>query len=526
MTPATSISKHDIDALIFDMDGVVTKTASVHAAAWKRLFDDYLEERAAREDNPFRPFDADADYRHYVDGKPRYDGVVSFLESRGISIPHGEPDDPPDRETVCGLGNRKNSYFQQHLTEHGVDAYESTVDLIRSARASGIKTAIISASKNCVDVLRAANVLDLFDAKVDGTDADELGLPGKPDPAVFLEAARRLAVPPERAVVVEDAIAGVQAGHDGRFGLVIGVNRSGESGVLKDNGADIEVADLEEVTIANETSGANADQHTLPSAIGQAKEIRQRMAGKSAAVFLDYDGTLTPIVDHPEQAVLSDQARTTIEELAARCTVAVISGRDLDDVRAHVGVDSIFYAGSHGFDIAGPQGWRSVHDEGRALLPVLDQAEADLRGQISLFPGAWVERKIFAVAVHFRQALDKDIPAIEGAVDRACADHPGLRKSSGKKVFELRPDIDWHKGKAVLWLLEVLRLDPADALPLYIGDDVTDEDAFRALQDRGIGIVVLDGKRPTAARFSLEDTDQVRRFLQVLVAELDRRPNG
>lgn len=252
MSSPVTISRSEFDAVIFDMDGVVTKTATVHAAAWKRLFDDYLRERATREDKPFRPFDADSDYRRYVDGKPRYDGVVSFLESRGISLAFGDPGDQPDKETVCGLGNRKNRYFTQHLAEHGVDVYESTVDLIRDLRAKGVKTAIFSASKNCRDVLGAAHVGELFDARVDGLDADELGLSGKPDPAVLLEAARRLGVPPERAVIVEDAIAGVRAGRAGRFGLVIGVNRSGESGVLRENGADVEVTDLEQVTSVDE----------------------------------------------------------------------------------------------------------------------------------------------------------------------------------------------------------------------------------------------------------------------------------
>ncbi|MEE8385888.1 MAG: HAD family hydrolase, partial [Dehalococcoidia bacterium] len=175
MSPPVTISKNEFDAVIFDMDGVVTRTATVHAAAWKRLFDDYLKECAAREGKPFQPFDADSDYRRYVDGKPRYDGVVSFLESRGVSLPYGDPGDPPDKVTVCGLGNRKNRYFTQHLTEHGVEAYESNVELIRDLRARGMKTAIFSASRNCEEVLNAANVRELFGAKVDGVDADELG---------------------------------------------------------------------------------------------------------------------------------------------------------------------------------------------------------------------------------------------------------------------------------------------------------------------------------------------------------------
>jgi beta-phosphoglucomutase family hydrolase len=259
MGDAVTISRRRFDAVIFDLDGVVTRTATVHAAAWKRLFDEYLKERAAREGKTFRTFNADTDYRRYVDGKPRYDGVAGFLESRGVSVPYGKPTDSPDRDTVCGLGNRKNRYFTQHLAEHGVAVYESTVSLIRHLRARGMKTAIFSASKNCEAILKAADLTELFNAKVDGVEADEMGLPGKPDPAVLLEAARRLEVGPARAVIIEDAIAGVRAGRSGRFGLVIGVNRSTEAGALQRNGADIEVADLDEVTVADEGSAAEAD---------------------------------------------------------------------------------------------------------------------------------------------------------------------------------------------------------------------------------------------------------------------------
>ncbi len=250
--PVVTISKQDFDAVIFDMDGVVTDTARVHAAAWKQLFDDYLRERAERDGGTFAPFDLDRDYRRYVDGKPRYDGVAAFLASRGIAIPYGQPSDPPDAETACGLGNRKNEYFTARLQEQGVEAFPSTVALIKRLRAAGMKTGIFSASKNCEEVLRAAGVRDLFDAKVDGRDAEAQGLPGKPDPAVLLEAARRLGVRPERAVIVEDAIAGVEAGRAGGFALVIGVNRSAEAGVLREHGASVEVTDLAEVAFAED----------------------------------------------------------------------------------------------------------------------------------------------------------------------------------------------------------------------------------------------------------------------------------
>jgi len=237
------------DAVVFDMDGVVTQTATVHAAAWKALFDAFLEERALLTDEPFRPFDIEADYLPYVDGKARYDGVRDFLASRSIVLPWGSPSDPPDSETVCGLGNRKNDYFLRAVAEHSVQPFPTTVALIARLHDAGVGTAVISASKNTTAILNAASVAGLFAAQVDGTVAERLGLPGKPDPAVFVEAARRLGVAPPRAVVVEDAEAGVAAGHAGGFGLVIGVDRSDHAQALRQHGADVVVKDLGEVTV-------------------------------------------------------------------------------------------------------------------------------------------------------------------------------------------------------------------------------------------------------------------------------------
>jgi beta-phosphoglucomutase family hydrolase len=249
LTGRAIISTGDLDAVIFDMDGVVTDTARVHAAAWKRMFDEYLRERAGHTGQPFVPFDEELDYRPYVDGKNRYDGARSFLESRGIDLAFGDPTDPPSAETVCGIANRKNRYFQAQLEEGGAEAYGSTVELIRELRTAGVPTAIISASRNMEEVLASAGVLELFDERVGGIAAAELGLRGKPDPAVFLEAASRLGVTPERAVVVEDALAGVEAGRRGGFGLVIGVDRTGQAEALRQAGADVVVSDLAEVKL-------------------------------------------------------------------------------------------------------------------------------------------------------------------------------------------------------------------------------------------------------------------------------------
>lgn len=511
-----------IDAVIFDMDGVITDTATVHAAAWKRLFDEYLEARARRTEEPWEPFREDVDYRRFVDGKARYDGVRAFLASRDISLPEGDPDDPADRETVCGLGNRKNAYFLRHLREHGAEPYPSTVRLLHELRRLGVGTAVISASQNAAEVLEAAGVIDLLQVRVDGTTAKELGLAGKPDPAVFVEAAKRLEARPERTAIVEDAIAGVEAGRAGGFGLVVGVDRVGHPEWLRSAGADIVVADLAELRVVDGEATLPSDAprlRELPSALEHSSEIARLLSGKQAAVFLDYDGTLTPIVDRPEDARLADATRDQIAELAARSAVAVISGRDIRDVRAMVGLDGLTYAGSHGFDIVSADG--SGHQRARDYLPDVDSAEHDLEPRLSSISGARLERKAFAIAVHFRGVDEGSIPDVRAAVAAVAAAHPRLRQTGGKKVLELRPDIEWDKGRAVLWLLELLALDGRDVVPIYVGDDETDEDAFRAIRDRGLGVVVLGeaDDRPTAAQYAVSSTDEARDFLR-LVSEI------
>lgn len=247
MKRPVAINRSSIDGLLFDLDGVVTQTAVVHAAAWKRLFDEFLAQRA--KGRPWQPFDVEADYRTYVDGKPRRDGVRSFLQARGLSLPEGTSNDAPGVETIHGLAQRKNAYVLAHLARDGVQTYEAASALIRDARARGFRTAVVSASENCAAVLRAAGLETLFDVRVDGTDLDRLGLKGKPAPDTFLEAARRLGVSPARAVVFEDAIAGVQAGHAGGFALVVGVDRVGQADALHRHGADVVVTRLSDVSL-------------------------------------------------------------------------------------------------------------------------------------------------------------------------------------------------------------------------------------------------------------------------------------
>ena len=254
----------------------------------------------------------------------------------------------------------------------------------------------------------------------------------------------------------------------------------------------------------------------IPSALEHVQEIAGH--GDQLAVFLDYDGTLTPIVSDPQKALLPGSIRQTLEGLARQASVGILSGRDLDDVRQRVNVAGIFYAGSHGFDIAGPRGLR--RQEAIEFLPALDVAEKELREKLAGVAGTLVERKRFSIAAHYRNVNDTDLPMVERIVSEVTARHRELRRMEGKKVYELLPDIDWDKGKAVLWLLEALGLEHADVRPIYIGDDRTDEDAFRALEQRGVGILVSEQPRPSAASYSLKDPTEVERFLRELVPTL------
>ena len=253
----------------------------------------------------------------------------------------------------------------------------------------------------------------------------------------------------------------------------------------------------------------------LPSALEHVQEIAGP-GDRSLAIFLDYDGTLTPIVSHPEKAFLSDSMRQTLRTLATQAQVAILSGRELEDVRKRVAIDGIVYAGSHGFDIARPR--RLRRQEAIEFSPALDAAEKELREKLAGIAGALIERKRFSIATHYRKLNENDFPKLERVVSEVAARHRELRRMEGKKVYELLPRTDWDKGKAVLWLLERLGLERAGARPIYIGDDRTDEDAFRALQQRGVGIVVSEEPRATAANYSLKDPTEVKRFLRELGA--------
>ena len=244
--PGGSNSKSALNyqAVIFDLDGVITDTAKVHALSWKSMLDDYLKKRSIKYNQDFYPFSIENDYPTYVDGKPRYDGICSFLQSRGITLTFGNSNDGPEQDTVCGLSNRKNHIFTDMLSKQGVEVFETTISLIKELKEFRILCGVVSSSKNCQRVLRTAGIEDLFLKRVDGVVSAELNLKGKPSPDIFLKCAELMKVEVNKSVVVEDAISGVKAGHDGRFGLVIGIDRMDISERLKENGADVVIPDF------------------------------------------------------------------------------------------------------------------------------------------------------------------------------------------------------------------------------------------------------------------------------------------
>jgi alpha,alpha-trehalase len=254
----------------------------------------------------------------------------------------------------------------------------------------------------------------------------------------------------------------------------------------------------------------------LPSALASVNDITASIDDKRLAVFLDYDGTLTPIADRPELATLSEDMRAALKRLARLYTTAVISGRALADVKQLVDLVDVFYAGNHGLEIAGPQNTQIKYEQGLEYLDVVDAAHDTIKSQVGHIDGILIEHKQFSLSVHYRLVADSELPAIEAAVDNVIANEPRLRKHHGKKVFEIRPHIDWNKGKAVLWLLNALALDTDTVIPVYIGDDVTDEDAFRAVKERGIGIRVMGEPAPSQAHYRLRDPTEVQKFLDAL----------
>ncbi len=535
------MSELNFDAVIFDLDGVITDTAVLHVESWKDTFDDFLKKREAKGGEKFKEFTHKGDYLPYVDGKPRYEGVKSFLSSRGIELPFGDSSDSSDKETVCGLGNKKNEQFLKHLQSEGAELFKSTVNFVKELERREIKRGVASSSKNCKGILESVGIADMFQTRVDGVVSAQLNLKGKPEADIFLKAASNIDAEPSRSVVVEDATSGVMAGRNGGFGLVIGIAREGHIEDLLDSGADIVVSDMADISfdwinnwfkkrprnlkehweesdgyidIDGELLGSSSNININPRYLSSAKGA---FTNKKPVIFLDYDGTLTPIVDKPELAVLSDSMRATIEALIKKYKVAIVSGRGREDVQKLVGIEGIFYAGNHGFDIKGP-GLSMTQPDAERVIPVVKEAIGYFNEKLTSIEGLLVEEKRFSVAIHYRlvdedRYLDKIRDEVRSFVDK----EDSLRLMNGKKVFEILPNIHWNKGCAIRWIVEALKLSFKDDSIIYIGDDTTDEEAFRVLRSRGCSILVAYELIPSAADFWLKDPSSVEELFKKLI---------
>ena len=375
------------DAVLFDLDGVVTRTAETHAGAWKKLFDEYLGNKSIT--GNFLPFDLKDDYVKYVDGKPRYKGVQDFLISRSIEIPYGSIDDPSEMETICGLGNKKNKLFTELINEKGVEVYESSIELIRQLRKSGFRTAVVSSSKNCQPVIKAADIEALFDTRVDGVVSESLGLTGKPEPDIFLEAARRLDVGISRCVVVEDALSGVEAGVRGGFGMVIGVNRGDQEKQLKQKGAHLVVNDLCEI-------GAGMLVNHLPLLMEHYGHILGQIGGRELVLIFDYDSIFSHLVSPVEDGLFFQNIAKIIIPLADQFTVIIRSQKSPEYAKKKVKIDNIYYAGYGGRLIKGGDGLLieiddhrsdTNTDESNIIIKILENLNLASQSIVPLFFG-------------------------------------------------------------------------------------------------------------------------------------------
>ncbi|WP_166260682.1 trehalose-phosphatase [Marinobacter salicampi] len=491
-------------AVIFDMDGVLTRTADLHMRAWKQVFDDYL----SGEDQQ-QPFSR-ADYLAHVDGKPRYKGVEDFLRSRQLKLPYGKPSDDADCDTVCGLGNRKNTRFLELLETTGVAVFEDAVAALQRWRRGNMKLAIITASRNGRRVLTEAGLMTAVDVVIDGVMAAEQELADKTQ--IMLEAARRLGVDPGDTVILEDATAGVRAGREGGFGLVVGVSRNGGEKELREAGAHRVDSDVYAVDFLRR----------IPNVLDHLSDLSAWQGGRPLAVFLDFDGTLAEITDEPGKAEISAEARSALERFS--CPVAVISGRDREDLESRVHVKGIYYAGNHGFDIAGNGHQHTLPEADQAVKDV-DHAERMATEQVGDLAGVIIERKRYSLAVHYRKVKSGDVlDRVREAVEDI-RQETGLRKREGKKVLELEPDVDWNKGRALRWLIDVLPVSSEEPpFIVYAGDDVTDEDAFAALRDDGPGVYVGEAITCSLADYHVRDPAEVLHLLRNLGDSAEATP--
>ncbi|MFJ1269125.1 trehalose-phosphatase [Legionella lytica] len=494
---------NNIKGIIFDMDGVVTQTATLHFEAWKNTLDAFLLELNPTEDELF----TENDYFYYLDGMPRNEGLSNFLTSRKITS------DAHQEKWISHLADKKNDYFQTLLKKHPVNYFPDTLQFIEFLLLNQYQIALISSSKNCIPILKSAQIEHLFPIYVDGIISERLNIAGKPEPDIFLEAAKRLKLQPQECLVIEDALSGVKAAKKGQFGKVIALDRKQK--------LYSQFLELEPDYILPDLSKApqlfnndNSDNKQPISGLAVLPSIHQLMKHcYQFIIFLDYDGTLTPIVDRPEQAILSAAMHDCLSSLSQEYLTVIISGRALNDLKEHINISTLFYSGNHGLEFMGP---RSYYQIGAAFKEEIEELDCCLSKKFNGISGCLIENKTFSLSVHYRLVDKENLDLIEKQIDAVLLNYPRLKKHYGKKVYEIRPNILWNKGIASNAILEKFKLNNPHLIPIYIGDDVSDEDAFEVFQTKGITIKVEQNPLDTKANYFLNSPLEVQRFLTQL----------
>jgi len=481
-----------IKGIVLDMDGVITDTRKWHYLAWKEVFDFELNRAGLPEFTEY-------DYQKYVDGKPREEGIMSFFLSRGIE---------PDNDKIYSIGESKNKAYLETLKNNPPAVFKDFFEAIRKWADQKVTVLAISSSKNAKMILKRAGVDQVFKKIVDGKDAFTLRLKGKPEPDYFLEAVHEAGLLPEDCAIVEDSISGVQAGRKGNFKFVFGMSREGQTSPeeLYQNGADSVISELTEVGEAR-----NVIQYW--------DDFKAHIGKREIALFIDFDGTLSNIVNDPKDASMSAETKHILERCSKSFIVSIISGRDRPDVKNRVGIDSIFYSGCHGFDISGPGCFHFEVEEASRLLSKLEEATLQMTIEFSHLKGFIIEKKLYSTALHFRMVNALDEKEILGRMVALKDKFPELRLKRGKKVIELAPDVDWDKAKAVNKIIEILNINSQTTVPIYVGDDLTDEDVFRDFKRKGIGIKVGGSSDKTDAHYNLSNPEEVDKFLELLLKE-------
>ena len=500
-----------IKGIIFDMDGVVTKTASIHFRAWKMVIDELLVRINPEKNFPF----TEKEYFYYLDGIPRIDGLRNFLISREISFEDIPGSYPTMDEYIKAICNIKNDVFLEILTKEPVECYQDTLEFINLLLENNYAIAIISSSKNCAHVLKSAQVEHLFPVCIDGVISEEFNLPGKPHPAIFIEAAKRLNLLPHECIVVEDALSGVKAAKDGGFHVIALDRRNKLYSEFLSLEADYIIPNLSSSQKLLHHYLFHAPKHAPESAFNAFPIILDLIhEGYDFAIFLDYDGTLTPIAARPEQAVLSQEMQDCLTYCSQKYPTVIISGRELGNLKKHITIPTLFYSGNHGLQLEGPKNSEIFYQIGDEFKEDVQVVYEKLSLILEPIDGCLIENKIFSLSVHYRLVDEGLHDFISYKIDNIIKNHPKLARFSGKKVFEIRPNIPWNKGTASANILNQFKSKNTKLIPIYIGDDVTDEDAFKKFITNGITIKVTNEFQKTHAHYFLNSPLEVQNFLE------------